>query len=95
MASNSRLPKDPQVAAAYIVAEQQKLLTEVGWLGRIFGGQRAGSNIACLIGVGAFVALLCVIFREGDAEGKRASAQTFSALITFCLGFLFGRHAKD
>lgn len=63
---------------------------DLGWLGRVFGGRYANTNIAGLVATASFILIFVAVFWPHDMEYRReVIAATFS-VITLILGYLFG-----
>ena len=64
---------------------------DLGWLGAVFGGHFASSNIAGLVIVVALLLLIAVAW-AGDYETAGEVVTGALSLITLALGYLFGAH---
>ena len=62
----------------------------LGWLGRIFGGRYASTNITGLVIVAAISLLFVVEARSEPGEHSREIVTGMVGLISLSLGYLFG-----
>lgn len=67
-------------------------VTDLGWLGKMFGGgdEKAG-DIAGLMVVFGFMVIAFLLVTEDMWENIDATVALLGATLTACLGYLFGR----
>lgn len=89
------LPDNAELAKQMVEANAQDTITrrEMGLLGGFFGGKYAPNNIAGLIVVASFVALVVFLMWGVDAPTltKKDVLTILGGFITLGLGFIFGR----
>ena len=87
---------EEQITAMNNRNEQETLLKELGWIGRIFGGERNSSkNITAFINVclilGASIISVIVYFDKKDIPFVESLWTSILPIVTLSLGYLFGK----
>lgn len=96
----ANLPSDSTIANKVVDAQATTEATKLerGWVGAVFGGRASVPyNVAALIAVGTFVAIVAVVCFVSDSSGwpRKDIATLLGSFLTLTLGYLFGKGAKS